>query len=283
MVNRQLLAPRPLRVPNRAVGGPPDKAWVGRSFSAAAPDYDAVAGLQREIGERLLARLPGSVGEPGLILDAGTGTGHFAEMLARRFPEALVIALDLAEGMLRRARDRLPGREAALCAGDVEALPLAKGSADIIFSNLAMQWCADPRRLFREFRRVLRPGGEVFFSSFGPATLSELRRAFAVVDGFSHVNDFVPLAELAEGVKDAGFTVSFLTAEIRSVEYPDVLGLMRALKDLGAHNVTAGRPRHLTGKVRFARVVEAYGARTESGIRASFEAIYGQARRESVR
>lgn len=253
----------------------PNKCWVGRSFGAAAPGYDAVAALQRAVGERLLGRLPETGQEPRLILDVGAGTGHFAAVLARRFPGAFVVALDLAEGMLHRARERLQGHETGLCAGDAEALPLRKGSIDLIFSNLAIQWCASPLALFREFRRVLRPDGQLLFSTFGPATLSELRRAFAAADGFSHVNDFASVAELAGALAGAGFPGASLDSEIRSIEYPDVLSLMRGLKDLGAHNMTPGRPRHLTGKGTLRKVVEAYEPRTKTGIRAGFEAVYG--------
>lgn len=259
----------------------PDKSRVARSFAAAAPGYDEVAGLQRAVGEVLLSSLPEHGPKPRAVLDVGAGTGYFSGRLAQRYPAAMVVALDLAEGMLQLAQLRLRSLGAGLCAGDAEALPLANASIDLIFSNLAIQWCGSPVRVFREFGRVLRPGGLLAFSSFGPATLCELRLAFAAVDDDAHVNDFPGVAALAGALVEAGFAEPVLDAEVLSAEYPDVLALMGELKRMGAHNALAGRPRHLTGKGTLRKVIEAYEGRTDRGIRASFETVYGLARLEA--
>ncbi len=264
--------------------GPPDsrpeKVRVGRSFGAAAASYDGVAGLQRAVGQFLLSRWADRIGAPGAILDVGAGTGYFAAELAARCPRARLIVLDIAESMLRVARDRLGGREAALyVCGDAEALPLASRSADFVFSNLAIQWCPDLYAVFGEFRRVLRPGGGLLFSTFGPATLDELRQAWATVDRYAHVNEFAAREAIETALRRAGFGEVISSEEIRVLEYGDVWSLMRELKALGAHNVTAGRARHLTGKSAFRQMLDAYAARTEAGgIQASFEIICGYAR-----
>jgi malonyl-CoA O-methyltransferase len=259
----------------------PEKRWVGRSFGAAAQSYDGVAELQRCVGQALLSRWPERIGSPGVILDVGTGTGHFAAELMARHRESRLIALDISEGMLRVARERLGPRGAGLSlCGDAEALPLADRTVDLIFSNLAIQWCADLVTAFREFRRVLKPSGGVLFSTFGTATLSELRRAWATVDGYSHVNDFVDMRELAAALREAGFVDVILEAETRFLEYRDVNELMRELKSLGAHNMTAGRPRHLTGRRALQKMIDAYRALAPNGkIRASFESVLGCAGR----
>jgi malonyl-CoA O-methyltransferase len=254
-----------------------DKRWVGRSFAAAAAHYDGVAGLQRAVGAQLLSRLPADA-SPAWALDVGTGTGWCAAALVQRYPAARVLALDIAEPMLRAARQRVgvaPGRH--YLGGDAEALPLADGSVDLVVSNLAVQWCADLAQAFREFRRVLKPGGLVLLSTFGPGTLVELRRAWAVVDGYSHVNSFADAAAVAGTFREAGFSGAEVESETRRLVYPDVHGLMRELKGLGAHNVTAGRPRHLMGKRRLQRMIAAYPAQEQGEVRASFEMMYGRA------
>lgn len=259
----------------------PEKRWVGRSFGAAASSYDGVAALQRSVGQALLSRWPERLGSLGAILDVGTGTGHFAAELSARYPQSRLIALDISEGMLRVARDRLGAGEAGACVcADAEALPLADGSVDLIFSNLAIQWCDDTRQAFREFFRVLKPAGTVIFSTFGGATLAELRRAWATVDRYSHVNEFAGVRELGMALREAGFTRVCLETERRSVEYADVGALMRELKSLGARNLTAGRPRHLTGKRSLQRMIEAYEAQMPAGVvRASFEIVVGWVRK----
>ena len=84
--------------------GPIDKQSVRRSFERAAPAYDEVAVLQREIGDRMLERLDYVRLDPRLVLDLGCGTGYAVEGLQNRFRKARVLALDFAFGMLRQAR-----------------------------------------------------------------------------------------------------------------------------------------------------------------------------------
>ncbi|MGZ8243868.1 malonyl-ACP O-methyltransferase BioC [Methylomagnum sp.] len=265
----------------RSLAAHPEKRWIGRSFAAAASGYDGVAGLQRAVGHDLLARWPERLASPGVMVDVGAGTGYFTAELMSRYPAAHLVALDLAEGMLRVAKRRFPppDRGSWVC-GDAEALPLADRSVDVVFSNLAIQWCPDLATVFSEFRRVLKPDGALLFSTFGEATLAELRAAWAAVDSYSHVNDFTPVEDMAAALNEAGFRGALLAAETRMLEYADPLALMRELKRLGAHNVTAGRRRHLTGKRALREMLGAYGAKagTETGgIRATFEVVYVRA------
>ena len=182
--------------------------------------------------------------------------------------------------MLRVAREHWGQFSLAwmVCA-DAESLPLADQSVDLVFSNLAIQWCSDLRAVFREFRRILKPGGQVLFSTFGSNTLIELQRAWAVADQYSHVLSFGDVASVKRDVKDAGFSTFELELECQHISYADVYHLMRELKGLGAHNVTTGRPRHLVGKGTFKTMMAAYQHQTKlGGIQASFEIIQGRLR-----
>ncbi|MFM8331879.1 MAG: malonyl-ACP O-methyltransferase BioC [Candidatus Methylumidiphilus sp.] len=257
----------------------PEKPWVGRSFSRAAGSYDGVAVLQRQVGEQLLARLGDISPAPRAVLDVGAGTGYCTARLAALFPDADVVALDIAEGMLQTLQGRLglPGRVLCLC-GDGEALPLRAGSVDRVFSNLALQWCCDLPAVLAEFRRVLRPGGVALFSIFGAGTLAELRTAWAMADGYAHVNAFLSEDTVAAALAAAGCSAYALSGERRVLRYADVRALLRELKALGAHNVMRGRPRHLTGKTAFGRMLAAYPVcAADGGIAASFAVIYGVA------
>ncbi len=256
-----------------------DKAQARRAFERAADRYDEAAALQREIGRRMLSRLDYVRLQAGTVLDAGAGTGEACDDLLRRYPRARVIALDFALPMLRRAgrRGRILRRPHCLCA-DVERLPLAGACVDLIHSNATLQWCNDLEGALREFRRVLRPGGLLMFSTFGPETLWELREAWAEVDGAVHVAPFYDMHDIGDALLRVGLADPVMDVDRMTVTYDTVDGLMRDLKLLGAHNVTRGRPKGLTGRGRMQRMRAAYARfRRDGRLPASYEVIYGHA------
>ncbi|TAN52050.1 MAG: methyltransferase domain-containing protein [Methylococcaceae bacterium] len=207
-----------------------------------------------------------------VLVDVGCGTGFFLPKLAEKFPDAVPLALDLTEAMLYQAGNRLP-RGCCVCA-DAEALPLADGCADLLYSNLVLQWCATLERPLREFARVLRGGGVAAFSLFGVDTLQELRLAWREVDAYPRVNDFIAVDALLRQVRAAGLTVVDVQQCRELSTYASVRELMRELKGLGAHNVLGARPRHLTGKSALARMESAYVRQMGGGpIRATYETI----------
>jgi len=257
-----------------------DKREVGRSFSEAAVSYDRLAELQRQVGEELLSRLDGEAASFSNIIDLGAGTGFCAEKLAQRAAVSRLLALDIAPGMLRQARERMASQgNVDFCVGDAEQLPVGSATVDLLFSNLAIQWC-DSDRLFEGFYRVLKKEGLLLFSSFGPETLRELKVAWSHVDGHQHVNKFSEIDRLERLIREAGFKACSVERVQLKRHYGSVFELMRELKGIGAQTVTQGRVNHLTGKGQMLKMVEAYEQlREPAGIPATWEIVYGTARK----
>jgi malonyl-CoA O-methyltransferase len=253
-----------------------DRRSVRASFDRASATYESAAGLQARVAQELLGRLEDFGLAPRAVLDLGAGTGRTTRELKRRYPRAMVIALDLAPGMLREARrHQMRWRRFERVCGDAQRLPLAAASVDLVFSSLMLQWCEPLDEAFTEVRRVLRPGGFFAFSTFGPATLHELRSAWAEADGHTHVNQFIDMHDVGAALVRAGLAEPVLDLDRIEVAYPDARTLMRDLKSIGAHNVTAGRPRALTGRRRLGRMEHAYEAyRREGSLPATYEVIY---------
>jgi malonyl-CoA O-methyltransferase len=254
-----------------------DRAGVRASFDRASASYESAAGLQARVAAELLERLAVFAFEPRVVLDLGAGTGRVTRELKRRYRRALVIALDLAPGMLREARRHQQWwRRFERVCGDALRLPLADASVDVVFSSLMLQWCEPLDTALAECRRVLKPDGFFAFSTFGPDTLHELRGAWASADGYNHVNHFVDVHEVGDALVRAGLMEPVLDVDRVEVGYPDALSLMRDLKAIGAHNVTAGRPRALVGRARLKRMQDAYEAfRRDDRLPATYEVIYG--------
>jgi malonyl-CoA O-methyltransferase len=257
-----------------------DVRRVRDSFSQAATTYDAAAVLQTQVRDELLRRLEVLRMEPEVVVDLGAGTGQASIALKRRYPGGRIVAMDIAHGMLLQARKRQTLlRRFDRVVADAAALPLGDASVDMLFSSLMLQWCNDPDRVLRECRRVLRPGGVLHFTTLGPDTLVELRKSWQAADpGHAHVNRFIDMHDLGDALVRAGFAEPVLDVERYTLTYDDARGLMRDLKEIGAHNATAGRARGLTGKATLARMLAAYeGFRREGKLPATYEVVFAQA------
>lgn len=255
------------------------KTHIRHSFDKAASRYDEVAILQREVAGRLLERLELIKLKPQRILDLGCGTGLNSQALDKRYKKAQVLSLDLAEGMLKEARKHKSwfNKQRFIC-GDAEALPLADNSIELIFSSLTLQWCHDLDGVFEECFRVLKPGGLLMFSTLGPDTLHELRHSWKSVDDNNHVNAFIDMHDIGDAMIRSRLSDPVMDVENITMTYSEVMPLMRDLKILGAHNMTQGRSRGLTGKARITALSEAYECYRDKGVLpATYEVVYGHA------
>ena len=222
---------------------------------------------------------------PARILDAGCGLGSGAERLALAYPKAQLLGLDFSDPMLRAARSRDPwlrrvlgrARVDYLCA-DFCAVPLAAASVDLVWSNLALHCAGDPQPALNELRRVLRVGGLLMFSCYGPDTLKELRSAFAAADAAPHVHGFIDMHDLGDMLSACGYAAPVMDMELITLTYADVDALLEDLRASGQVNALAGRRRGLSGRGAFRAMRAAYEQlRRDGRLPASFEIVYGHA------
>ncbi|MGO3127110.1 MAG: malonyl-ACP O-methyltransferase BioC [Luteimonas sp.] len=263
-----------------------DPRQVRRAFSRASASYAGAAALQREIEAQLLESLEYLDDRvPGVVLDVGSGPAHAALAMRQRWPKSRLVAVDLSLAMLQQApvrtgwRDRLGLQKPVdrVCA-DLRLLPFADNSVDVLFSNLCLQWVEDLPAAFAGFRRVLKPGGLLLVSTFGPQSLIELRESFGVADARPHVSPFASIAEFGDALMRAGFKNPVLDRDVAVHWHPDMTALMREQRAIGATNALAERRRALTGRARFAAAAAHYEQfRTAQGLPASWEWITAMA------
>ena len=213
--------------------------FVQALFDRTATAYDRINdGLALGSGGWYRRRALAAAGlRPGMrLLDVTVGTGAVAREARKIAPD--VVGLDLSAGMLRVARQNLPG--IPLIQSEGEALPLRDGSVDMVSMGYALRHVADLGTLFGEFRRVLRPGGRVLLLEIArpegriahAAARFWLGRVVPALSGllgaqsrtlmryyWDTIEGCVPPAEILQQLERAGF------AEVRC----DVqLGIMRA-------------------------------------------------------
>jgi malonyl-CoA O-methyltransferase len=235
----------------------------------------------------MLSRLDYIKHTPDVILDAGSGTGYGTRQLRLRYPGARMLAVDIAPAMHFQARPSVSwwkqllavrGNQTSYVCGDIEQMPLKDSCAGLVWSNLTLQWCNDINRTLAEVHRVLQAGGLFMFSTFGPDTLKELRQAFRSADNYSHINRFTDMHDIGDMLVHNGFATPVMDMEYIVLTYDDVTSVMRDLKAIGAHNVTQGRRRGLTGKISWQKGINQYETlRIEGKLPATFEVIYGHA------
>lgn len=256
------------------------KNKIKQSFAAAASAYDSVALLQRKVGESLLQQLEIN-DQVHTIIDLGCGTGFLTHALVQgtTHQSAQVIALDIAFPMLQTALSKEPHHHYIdyLCA-DAESLPIQSKSVELIISNLSFQWC-NLEKVLSEAKRILKPGGQFLFSTFGSNTLHELKNAWSQVDYYQHVNTFCNINQLANCLQDEGFQDIKLDTKLYRSIYESVWDLMFELKHLGAHVVLEGANKQLTTKGKMRQMISAYQKQAEDGlVPATFEVITAKAK-----
>ncbi|KPQ25303.1 MAG: malonyl-CoA O-methyltransferase [Halomonas sp. HL-48] len=222
------------------------QAKVARAFSRAAPRYDALASAQRHIGESLWARLPAGAGPH--VLDLGCGTGYWTQRLALRYPDAEVAGLDIAPGMLAHA-EACYGTTIAWHQGDATAPPFADGAFDLVFSNLAIQWCRHSDAVMQSLHRVLAPGGQAHITTLLPGTLCEVADAWQRPEALLTTPS---AAELECAVVDNGLRLAEQSTAWRTFHYPDLNAVMASIKGVGAQ-VARANARLTRGEVADAR------------------------------
>ncbi len=207
-----------------------DASWqarVAHAFSRAAPRYDALATAQRQIGQRLWDALPADARN---VLDIGCGTGYWTQQLAERYPRTQVTGLDLAPGMLEQARQQY-GDAIAWQQGDAAALAFNDRSVDLVFSNLAIQWCRDIGAVMDNIYRVLRPGGQAHITTLLPGTLEEIALAWQRPEALLQTPHH---ASVERAIADSGLTVARQNAAVERFYYPDLRAVMASIKGIGA-------------------------------------------------
>lgn len=221
-------------------------------FSEIAPKYDLLnhvlsLNIDRRWRRRAVNALDLAADDPGLrVLDACAGTYDLSLELAERPGfRGRVVASDFARPMLVTGRDKLEGRPVDPVCGDSLRLPFPDGAFDRVMVAFGVRNLSDTRAGFREFARVLRPGGRLVVLEFTTPPNRLMRGAYLfyfhrvlplvgrLVSGHPWAYTYLPESvrefpgpdELARQMEEAGFARtewSWLTAGIAALHVADV-------------------------------------------------------------
>jgi len=190
-------------------GVPPTVESKAREMGYSAADLAAVPeGANLGLGcgnpQAIAAMRPGEV-----VVDLGSGAGFDCLLAARQVgPIGRVIGVDMTHEMLKKARDnaaRVGAANVEFRLGEIEHLPIADNTADVILSNCVINLVPDKAQVFREAFRVLKPGGRLAISDVVNTTplSAELAADRALVCGC--VAGAAPVRDVEGWLQAAGF------------------------------------------------------------------------------
>lgn len=186
-----------------------DKQRIAQTFGKAAVHYDNHANIQRYSGNKLMDLARYDSGK--IVLDAGCGTGYFSQKWKQQ--GKFVIALDLSHTMLQVAKQQQ--RADGYLQSDIEHCAITPQSVDIVFSNLAMQWCDDLSVAINSLMKAVNKKGALYFSTLTTLTLQEVREAWLSLDQHPHVNPFYRFTILRKRV--VAFIANFLLKRLQNI------------------------------------------------------------------
>ncbi|MDR6224777.1 malonyl-ACP O-methyltransferase BioC [Desmospora profundinema] len=258
----------------------PYKQKVERQFNRAASTYDRYADIQREMADRLLKQVDLLNPPPRRILEIGCGTGYLTKRVTHAYPDATIVAVDLAASMVRSAREHVSeSKRVRFLVGDAETMDFhAYAPFDCILSNAAVQWFSQPGETLARLAEAVSPGGWLWFTTFGPETFVELNRLFHEVEsrmGLARSRHTLPLSPSSEWRRlfdEAGLSSVRVRSFRRSVIYSDCRHFLRSIQKIGASYGTSPHPPLQSGRL-LAEVIRQYDQRhrTEDGVQVTYQ------------
>jgi len=250
---------------------------IRRAFSDAALEYDVLTSLHKEIGRELTKKIL-KYDHCDVVLDVGMGTGWYTNRLTGIYPDATIVGLDFASGMIDTARKK--DGTFVIVQADAAQLPFKEGVFDMITSNLAYQWVEHLSQAFQLCYSRLNNSGRLCLTMFGHDTFSEL---FESLEKSSHDKN-IALGRLAgkdrvvQALKRSGFRDVIVSTENIKVRFSDMMSLIKWLKNIGANAL----PNDIyLGKDLLLKANDYYNANFQDrlGIYATFEVIWVEAKK----
>lgn len=144
------------------------------------------------------------------VLDLGSGGGFDCFLAAKQVgPVGRVIGVDMTATMVSRARataQRFGAPNVEFRLGEIEHLPVADASVDVVLSNCVVNLCPDKPAVFREAFRVLRPGGRIALSDVVATAPLPPEIADAVAAYTACVAGAAPVDDIRSWLREAGFS-----------------------------------------------------------------------------
>lgn len=162
--------------------------------------------------------------KPGFVLDLGCGNGAVLEEIKKAFSNNTYIGLDIADCSL----DEIKSTIIKICA-DIEQLPIASNSIDVIFSNMSFQWLTDYNTSFNSIYRTLTKEGLLVFSMPIEGSFSKLKNVSSLCFNQFHSDVFIKSL-----LQNADFNIIKSEMKTYTIFFRDTIESLKSITKLGA-------------------------------------------------
>jgi malonyl-CoA O-methyltransferase len=245
---------------------------------------DSAPWLHTEVARRMAERLSIVKLQPAQVLDWWGFLGGGGPLLAKAYPRARRVVAEPAALLQRHNTEAQampwwsPRRWRGERAQVVAETDVAPGTAQLLWSNMALHAAVDPLAVMKRWHRAMAIEGFVMFSCFGPDTLKELRALYRRLGWPTPAASFVDMHDLGDMMVQAGFADPVMDQEQISLSWADPASMLKELRALGGNAAPDRAPGLRTPRWRARLVSElAALAGVDGRPRLSFEIVYGHA------
>lgn len=236
-----------------------NKELIRQRFAKRLRGYRRYAVIQASMASELAGLICRDGDKPSFerVLEIGSGSGTFTEVLLERCEAGCYVANDLVPESGALARDaalRHGVRNFSFIAGDIERCRDLPDQLDLVASNATVQWLADTPSFFRRMSEVIRPGGLLAFSTFGRKNMLEI--SFLELRALNYYS----LAELQD-MAEPWFIAVELREEARKLDFRSPEEVLRHISRTGVNSLA----RETWTKTRHRRFVERYRSSFPAG------------------
>ena len=247
-----------------------------RLLRAAEPPW-----LHGEVARRMADRLSVIRLQPACLLDWGSFVGASQDLLARAYPQAkrVAIELDSVRGAATAAQLKRPWWQPWQAAVEVLTPPqVAPGEAQLLWSNMTLQGLADPAATMAAWHRALAVDGFLMFSTLGPGSLRQLAALYGRAGWPAAHAPFVDMHDLGDMLVAAGFADPVMDQEIITLTWTSPQALLQELRSLGGNTAVGRRQGLRTPRWRDQLLsLLAQTADAQGRVAMDFEVVYGHA------
>ncbi|MGD6858617.1 MAG: malonyl-ACP O-methyltransferase BioC [Enterobacteriaceae bacterium] len=242
------------------------KLKIAKSFDKEVINYNKYAHFQKKCGMEL-CKIIGKISKKK-VLDAGCGTGIFSRYWKNK--KNFVVALDISLSMIKYAKNKNSANLYIL--GDIENISFKNMKFDIIFSNLAVQWCKNLSKVISNFFEFINPGGIIAISTLIEGSLIELKEAWSKIDNYNHINSLLSYDEVKNIFKL--YNNFIFINKIKTIYYKNIFDLFFSIKKIGANYLYGNSYKGLTTKRKINKL-ELNWKKNNSKFPISYNIIYG--------